>query len=63
MKDGEDNLFIPLNRRKEASNKLVIIINLLVEVFMCEFRDFQGGGGWPLFENFTINKFIFPEGF
>lgn len=45
MKDGEDYLFIPLNRRKEASNKLVIIIHLLVEVFMCEFRDFQGGGG------------------
>lgn len=57
--------FIPLNRRKEASNKLVIIINLLVEVFMCEFRDFQGGGmaAMPLFENFTINKFIFQEGF
>lgn len=38
MKDGEDYLFIPLNRRKEASNKLVIIINLLVEGFRCEFR-------------------------
>lgn len=45
MKDGENNLFIPLNRKKEASNKLVIIIHLLVEVFMCEFRDYQGGGG------------------
>lgn len=43
MKDGEDYLFIPLNRRKEASNKLVIIINLLV--VMCEFGDFRGGGG------------------
>lgn len=44
MKDGEDYFFIPLNRRKEASNKLVILINLLVEGFKCEFRDFQGGG-------------------
>lgn len=67
MKDGEDNLFIPLNRRKEASNKLVIIIHLLVRL-KCScvnseiFRVGVGMAATPLVENFTIINSFFQRG-